>query len=81
MARLGQFRNNRPSSFGNLTNLDGDFRVKRKEDVYTRAELDEAKFLTLLDLLSFVDVPLDAKVTVKIGEITKGGRTIIAELP
>jgi phosphatidylserine decarboxylase len=32
---------------------------------------------------SRVDVflPLDAKVTVKIGDITKGGRTVIAELP
>jgi phosphatidylserine decarboxylase len=26
-------------------------------------------------------LPLEAKVTVKIGDITKGGRTIIAELP
>lgn len=45
--------------------------------------LEQGQEFGFIKFGSRVDVflPLDAKVTVKIGEITKGGRTIIAELP
>lgn len=46
-------------------------------------ELEQGQEFGFIKFGSRVDVflPLDAKVTVKIGDITKGGRTIIAELP
>lgn len=45
--------------------------------------LEQGQEFGFIKFGSRVDVflPLDAKVTVKIGDITKGGRTIIAELP
>ncbi|MBT1701993.1 phosphatidylserine decarboxylase family protein [Chryseosolibacter indicus] len=45
-------------------------------------ELEQGQEFGFIKFGSRVDVflPLDAKVTVKIGDITKGGRTIIAEL-
>jgi phosphatidylserine decarboxylase len=45
--------------------------------------LEQGQEFGFIKFGSRVDIflPLDAKVTVKIGDITKGGRTIIAELP
>lgn len=45
--------------------------------------LEQGQEFGFIKFGSRVDVylPLDAKITVKIGDITKGGRTIIAELP
>jgi len=46
-------------------------------------KLDQGQEFGFIKFGSRVDIflPLDAKVTVKIGEVTKGGRTVIAELP
>lgn len=46
------------------------------------ATLDQGQEFGFIKFGSRVDLflPLDAKITVKIGDITKGGRTIIAEL-
>ena len=46
-------------------------------------ELEQGQEFGFIKFGSRVDVflPLDAKVLVKIGDITKGGRTVIAELP
>jgi phosphatidylserine decarboxylase len=46
-------------------------------------KLEQGQEFGFIKFGSRVDIflPLDAKVTVKIGEVTKGGRTIIAELP
>jgi phosphatidylserine decarboxylase len=45
--------------------------------------LEQGQEFGFIKFGSRVDIflPLDAKVTVKIGDITKGGRTVIAELP
>jgi phosphatidylserine decarboxylase len=45
--------------------------------------LDQGQEFGFIKFGSRVDIflPLNAKVTVKIGDITKGGRTVIAELP
>ncbi len=45
--------------------------------------LEQGQEFGFIKFGSRVDVflPIDAKITVKIGDITKGGRTIIAELP
>jgi phosphatidylserine decarboxylase len=51
--------------------------VKEGEMLEQGQEFGFIKFGSRVDVF----LPLDAKVTVKIGEITKGGRTIIAELP
>jgi phosphatidylserine decarboxylase len=46
------------------------------------SSLDQGQEFGFIKFGSRVDIflPLDAQVTVKIGDITKGGRTIIAEL-
>jgi phosphatidylserine decarboxylase len=45
--------------------------------------LEQGQEFGFIKFGSRVDIylPLDAKITVKIGDITKGGRTVIAELP
>ena len=45
--------------------------------------LEQGQEFGFIKFGSRVDVflPLDAKIAVKIGDITKGGRTVIAELP
>ncbi len=51
--------------------------VKEGQTLEQGQEFGFIKFGSRVDIY----LPLDAKVTVKIGEITKGGRTVIAELP
>jgi phosphatidylserine decarboxylase len=51
--------------------------VKEGQTLEQGQEFGFIKFGSRVDIF----LPLDAKVTVKIGEVTKGGRTIIAELP
>ncbi len=51
--------------------------IKEGQSIEQGQEFGFIKFGSRVDIF----LPLDAKVTVKIGEITKGGRTIIAELP
>jgi len=50
--------------------------VKEGESLEQGQEFGFIKFGSRVDLF----LPLDAKITVKIGDITKGGRTVIAEL-
>jgi phosphatidylserine decarboxylase len=52
------------------------FYIKEGQQLEQGQEFGFIKFGSRVDVF----LPLDAKVTVKIGEITKGGRTIIAEL-
>ena len=51
--------------------------------IHVGQKIEQGQEFGFIKFGSRVDIflPLDAKVTVKIGEITKGGRTIIAELP
>ncbi|SRR5687768_11700631 len=51
--------------------------------IHEGQKIEQGQEFGFIKFGSRVDIflPLDAKVTVKIGEITKGGRTIIAELP
>lgn len=51
--------------------------IKEGQSIEQGQEFGFIKFGSRVDIF----LPLDAKVTVKIGDITKGGRTIIAELP
>jgi phosphatidylserine decarboxylase len=51
--------------------------VKEGQVLEQGQEFGFIKFGSRVDIF----LPLDAKVTVKIGDITKGGRTVIAELP
>jgi phosphatidylserine decarboxylase len=51
--------------------------VKEGQVLEQGQEFGFIKFGSRVDIF----LPLDAKITVKIGDITKGGRTIIAELP
>lgn len=53
------------------------FYVQEGQTLEQGQEFGFIKFGSRVDIF----LPLDAKVTVKIGDITKGGRTIIAELP
>lgn len=53
------------------------FYVKEGQVLEQGDEFGFIKFGSRVDVF----LPLDAKVTVKIGDITKGGRTVIAELP
>ena len=51
--------------------------------IHEGQKIEQGQEFGFIKFGSRVDIflPLDAKVTVKIGEITKGGRTTIAELP
>jgi phosphatidylserine decarboxylase len=51
--------------------------------IHEGQKIEQGQEFGFIKFGSRVDIflPLDAKVSVKIGEITKGGRTIIAELP
>jgi phosphatidylserine decarboxylase len=51
--------------------------IKEGQAIEQGQEFGFIKFGSRVDIF----LPLDAKITVKIGDITKGGRTIIAELP
>lgn len=51
--------------------------VKEGQQLEQGQEFGFIKFGSRVDIF----LPLDAKVTVNIGDITKGGRTVIAELP
>jgi phosphatidylserine decarboxylase len=51
--------------------------IKEGQPIEQGQEFGFIKFGSRVDIF----LPLDAKITVKIGDITKGGRTIIAELP
>jgi len=51
--------------------------VKAGQPFHQGQEFGFIKFGSRVDIF----LPLDAKVAVSIGDITKGGRTIIAELP
>lgn len=51
--------------------------VKEGQILEQGQEFGFIKFGSRVDIF----LPLDAKITVKIGDITKGGRTVIAELP
>jgi phosphatidylserine decarboxylase len=51
--------------------------VKEGQSLEQGQEFGFIKFGSRVDIF----LPLDAKITVKIGDITKGGRTVIAELP
>lgn len=51
--------------------------VKEGQMLEQGQEFGFIKFGSRVDIF----LPLDAKITVKIGDITKGGRTVIAELP
>jgi phosphatidylserine decarboxylase len=53
------------------------FYIKEGQTLEQGEEFGFIKFGSRVDIF----LPLDAKVVVKIGDITKGGRTIIAELP
>lgn len=51
--------------------------------IHEGQKIEQGQEFGFIKFGSRVDIflPLDAKITVKVGEITKGGRTIIAELP
>ena len=51
--------------------------IKEGQEIEQGQEFGFIKFGSRVDIF----LPLEAKITVKIGDITKGGRTIIAELP
>ncbi len=51
--------------------------VQEGQPIEQGQEFGFIKFGSRVDIF----LPLDAKITVKVGDITKGGRTIIAELP
>lgn len=51
--------------------------IREGQPIEQGQEFGFIKFGSRVDIF----LPLDAKITVKVGEITKGGRTIIAELP
>lgn len=51
--------------------------IKEGQAIEQGQEFGFIKFGSRVDIF----LPLDAEITVKIGDITKGGRTIIAELP
>lgn len=51
--------------------------IKEGQPIEQGQEFGFIKFGSRVDVF----LPLDAEVTVKVGDITKGGRTIIAELP
>ncbi|MFZ5973421.1 MAG: phosphatidylserine decarboxylase family protein [Bacteroidota bacterium] len=51
--------------------------VKEGQPLHQGDEFGFIKFGSRVDVF----LPLEAKVTVKVGEVTKGGRTVIAELP
>jgi phosphatidylserine decarboxylase len=51
--------------------------VKEGQAIEQGEEFGFIKFGSRVDVF----LPLDAEITVKVGDITKGGRTIIAELP
>ena len=51
--------------------------IKEGQPIEQGQEFGFIKFGSRVDIF----LPLEAKVTVKVGDITKGGRTIIAELP
>lgn len=51
--------------------------IKEGQEIEQGQEFGFIKFGSRVDIF----LPLDAEITVKVGEITKGGRTIIAELP
>lgn len=51
--------------------------IREGQPIEQGQEFGFIKFGSRVDIF----LPLDAKVTVKVGDITKGGRTIIAELP
>jgi len=51
--------------------------VKEGQTLEQGQEFGFIKFGSRVDIF----LPIDAKITVKIGDITKGGRTVIAELP
>jgi phosphatidylserine decarboxylase len=51
--------------------------VKEGQSIEQGQEFGFIKFGSRVDVF----LPLDAEITVKVGDITKGGRTIIAELP
>jgi phosphatidylserine decarboxylase len=53
------------------------FYIQEGQTLEQGQEFGFIKFGSRVDIF----LPLDAKVTVKIGDVTKGGRTIIAELP
>ena len=53
------------------------FYIQEGQTLEQGQEFGFIKFGSRVDIF----LPLDAKITVKIGEVTKGGRTIIAELP
>ena len=53
------------------------FYIKEGQVLEQGQEFGFIKFGSRVDIF----LPLDAKISVKIGDITKGGRTIIAELP
>jgi phosphatidylserine decarboxylase len=51
--------------------------IKEGQKIEQGQEFGFIKFGSRVDIF----LPLEAKITVKVGDITKGGRTIIAELP
>ena len=51
--------------------------IKEGQEIEQGQEFGFIKFGSRVDIF----LPLDAEITVKVGDITKGGRTIIAELP
>jgi phosphatidylserine decarboxylase len=51
--------------------------IREGQPIEQGQEFGFIKFGSRVDIF----LPLDAKITVKVGDITKGGRTIIAELP
>ncbi len=51
--------------------------IKEGQNIEQGQEFGFIKFGSRVDIF----LPLEAKITVKVGDITKGGRTIIAELP
>ncbi len=51
--------------------------IKEGQPIEQGQEFGFIKFGSRVDIF----LPLDAEITVKVGDITKGGRTIIAELP
>lgn len=51
--------------------------VQEGQPIEQGQEFGFIKFGSRVDIF----LPVDAKVTVKVGDVTKGGRTVIAELP
>jgi phosphatidylserine decarboxylase len=51
--------------------------IREGEVLNQGQEFGFIKFGSRVDIF----LPLDARITVKVGDVTKGGRTIIAELP